>query len=176
VSIRCQLQLLYGDLDCRSIEVLIEYVLYPCSLLALCPQRSPIPVKIGIYYAAERAYSGLRIPDPLPSITSLPRRIAPLLDRLFEYFRAPPSLGEGEVIPDVKPAPFTFRVTNIERPKPAATADAHAQAGQVTIPQFNDLIVAWAHGIETLRSQRLYPLRHCNAPSKGSKKVPKDVR
>jgi hypothetical protein len=84
VSIGRQLKLLHGDLGCWSVEVLYEYVPYARSLLALGPQRSPISVEIGIYDAAERPYSGLRIPDPPPSITTLTSRVAPLLNGLFD--------------------------------------------------------------------------------------------
>jgi hypothetical protein len=151
VSVGRQLQLPHGCLGCWSVKVLYEYVSYTRSLLALCSQRSPISVEIGIYDTAERSYSGLRVPDPPPSITTLTSRVAPLLNGLFEYFRASPSLGKREVITDVEPAPFTLRVSNIERPKPTAPADAHSQAGQVTIPQFNDFIVAWTHSLKPFR-------------------------
>jgi len=47
------------------------------------------------------------------------------------------------------------RVTNIERPIPTASADAHSQAGQETITEFNYFCIARTHGIEPFRSQWL---------------------
>ena len=116
-----------------------------CSLFVR--SEAPSPVEIGIYDAAERPYSGLRVPDPPPSVTTLTSRVAPLFNGLFDYFCALPSLGKREVITDVEPASFALGVTYIERPKPTATADANSQAGQETIPQFNDFIVARTHGL-----------------------------
>jgi hypothetical protein len=135
--------------------MLEEHMSYAGSLLALCPQRRPIPVEIGIYYAAKSSYSGSRIFGPLPNIAALASRVTPLLNRLFKCLRLPPCLRKREVIADIEPASLTLRVTNIERPKPTASADTHPQAGQETITQFDDFPVAWTNCIQSFRGQRL---------------------
>src|SRR6476660_262413 len=48
VSVGRQLQLLHTDFNCRSVDVLGEYVSNARLLLAPCPQRRPIAVEIGI--------------------------------------------------------------------------------------------------------------------------------
>jgi hypothetical protein len=164
---------MYGDVGCGPVEVLDEYVPYARSLLALCPQRGPISVEIRIYDAAERAYSGLRIPDPPPSITTLTSRIGPPLDRLFKRLGAPPSLRKREVVTDIEPTPLTLQVTNVERPIPATPTDAHTQAGQETITQFDDFIAGGTHGIQSFRGQGLntpWHIRLYQRFQKGSKR------
>jgi hypothetical protein len=121
---------------------------------------------------------------PIPALASLTRRLAslrsrvgsaPPLNRLFECLGAPPSLGKQEVIADVEPASFALRVTNVERPIPSTPTDAHAQAGHETITQFDDFVAAGTHGFKSFRGQGLNTSRQIKL-SKGSKKVPKDVR
>jgi hypothetical protein len=169
------LKVLYADVGCRSVEVLAEYVPYARSLLALCPQRSPISVEIGIYDTAERPYSGLSIPDPPPGFAALTSRVRSPLNRLFKRLGAPPSLRKREVVTDIEPASFAFRVTNVKRPIPPTRTDAHAQAGHETITQFDDFVAAGTHGLQSFRGQGLNTLWQIKL-SKGSKKVPKDVR
>jgi hypothetical protein len=169
VGVGRPLQFRHGDLGCWSVEVLYKYVSYTRSLLALCPQRSPISVEIGIYDTAERSYSGLSIPDALPSFTAVTSRVRPPLNCLFKRLGTPPSLRKREVVTDIEPAPLTLQVTNVERPIPAAPTDAYAQAGQETITQFDDFIVARTHGIQSFRSQGLNTPRHI----KLYQKVPK---
>jgi hypothetical protein len=108
MSVGGELQVLHREFNCRSVEVPGEYVPNAGLLLALCPQRSSISVEIGVNYAAESSYSGLRIPDPPPSLTAFTGRVAAALNGLFEYFRAAPSLGKCKVVPDVEPASNTL--------------------------------------------------------------------
>jgi len=169
MSVGGPLQLLHGDFRRRPIEVLDEYVLYARSLIAHRPERSPISIEIGIYDTAERSYSGLSIPDALPSFTAVTSRVRSSLNCLFKRLGAPPSLRKREVVTDIEPAPLTLYVANVERPIPAAPTDAYAQAGQQTITQFDDFIVARTHGIQSLRGQGLNTLRHF----KLYRKVPK---
>jgi hypothetical protein len=168
VSIGGELQVLHHEFDCRSVEVPGEYMPNAGLLLGLCPQRSSISVEIGINNAAESSYSGLRIPDPLPSVTAFAGRVPAPLNGLFENFRVPPSLGKGEVVPNVEPASLTLCVTNIKRPKPPASADAHPQAGQEPVTQFDYLPIAWTHCVQSFRGQRLNMPRH-----EALQKVPK---
>src|SRR6478672_12238225 len=149
MSIGGPLQFLHGDSRRGPIEVLDEYVPYARSLLVHRSERSPISVEIGIYDAAERSYSRLSVPDALPSFTSVTSRVRTSLDRLFKRLGAPPSLRKREVVTDIKPAPLTLHVTNVERPIPPSSTDAYAQAGQVTITQFDNFIVVWAYSIQS---------------------------
>jgi hypothetical protein len=92
VSVGRQLQLLHSDFGCWSIKVFQEHMSYTGSLLALCPERRPVPVEIRIYDAAKRAYSGSRVLGPLPNVTTLTDRVGSMLNRLFKCLRAPPCL------------------------------------------------------------------------------------
>jgi len=168
MSVGGPLQLLHGDFRRRPIEVLDEYVLYARSLLAHRPERSPISIEIGIYDTAERSYSGLSIPDALPSFTAVTSRVRSSLNCLFKRLGAPPSLRKREVVTDIEPAPLTLYVANVERPIPAAPTDAHSQAGQETITQFNDFNVARPHRVQPFCGQWLNTPWHI----KTLKKVP----
>ncbi len=134
MSVRRQLQFPHGDISCGFIEVLAEHVPYARSLFILCPERRPVPVEVGFYDTVECPYSGLSVPDPSPSLTTLAGWVAPLFNGPFDYFPPLPSLGKGQVVTDIEPPPFALQVTNVERPKPTAPADPHSQAGQVTVP------------------------------------------
>jgi hypothetical protein len=164
-----QLQVLHGEFDSGSVKVFGEHVSNARSLFALSSERSPISVEIGIYDAAERSYSGLRIPHPPPSLTTFSGRVAALFNGMFEYFRAPPSLSKREVVPDIEPASFTFGVANVERPISTELTDTYAQARQETVTQFHHFALARPHGIQPFRGQGLNTHRHTEL----SQKVPK---
>jgi len=139
------------------------------TLLSPCPQRRPFAVEVAVNDAAECSYSGSCVPDPPPSVTTLSSRVGPLLDRLLKCLRALPSFRKRQVIPDIEPASLTLQVTNVERPIPATPTDAHTQAGQETVTQFDDFIATRTHGIQPFRVQGLNTPRH----NKLFQKVPK---
>ena len=140
VSVGRQLQLLHGDLGCRSVEVLDEYVSYARSLLAHCPQRRPIAVEIGIYDAAERSYSGLasltrRLASRRSPVGSAPcliaclsvsaRRLASASDRLSPTSNRRRSPFELRILSDQYRPPRLMRTRRPgKRPSPSSTTSS----------------------------------------------------